>query len=355
MRVARFSLLLVLLVMAACSPAPESPTPTPSPTLVPSSTPRPAVTENDYSGIPTGATDVGFPTLGESDAPVTLRMFGSYDSDATRRAHEEVFAPLLPRVRTGEVLVVYVPLSGTGTTANGAEAARAALCAGEQNVFWSYHSQLFARLATEGSDAFTGNALLDTADAVGLGREDYLACMESDRPDAVLSAATAAAADEPNYSGTPTLLANGNYMLNDYIAINRVVDQMLSRVDADGGVVGEATPIPTAENFELPPVAFQNVGTPIDIALPEGWEIVLNDSMIVQDIDAIRTIPFVLYKGPVQSGTGSIALLWGFPSLLAGNPFSAEAGATPVPNLLTDGLRLLRLAVVEPGCNIGTA
>jgi hypothetical protein len=50
-------------------------------------------------------------------------------------------------------------------------------------------------------------------------------------------------------------------------------------------------------------------------------------------------------------------LLWGFPSLVPTNaldPASALLGTAPAPDLFADGLRLLRLAVIEPACNIGT-
>jgi len=347
------------LLLGACGSAP-TPAPTVTPTLVASSTPPPAVAPGAYENVITRTTTAGFPALGAASAPVEMIVYSSYDSNASRLAHEEIIAPLLPRVTAEEITIVRVPLSGTGSAANGATAEKAALCAGEQAAYWPYHDRLFARLRAEGDDAYTGNALLDIADAAGLDRDAWNACVLSDRPQAVLDAAAAAALEDDAYSGTPTILVNGNYMLNDLVSINTVIDQMMIRVDSETGVVGNlSTPVyenpeDVPERVEVAPVTTQALASPIDITLPDGWEVALNDTLLIQDIDALRTVPFTLYKGPVTGGTGSIAMLWGFPSLLAANPLIAETEQTVPENLLTDGLRMLRLAIVEPGCNVGT-
>lgn len=125
------------------------------------------------------------------------------------------------------------------------------------------------------------------------------------------------------------------------------------------------TPLPTVT--ELPvtvmpvdPVAGRPVPVPLDITLPQGWTERMNDTLLLQDLSneqALRGIPFVGYGGPITGGEGRIVLLWGFPSLVPTNaldPASALLGTAPAPDLFADGLRLLRLAVIEPACNIGT-
>jgi hypothetical protein len=132
----------------------------------------------------------------------------------------------------------------------------------------------------------------------------------------------------------------------------------------------EATP--TEDVIQLPPVLGKSTEPPMDITLPVGWKVAQNDALIIPDADgAIRSIPFVAYSGPITGGQGTIVLLWGFPSLV--NPFANNGtpsaqdlanlidpslgggGGTPItPDLWSDGLRLLRLAIVEQGCNVGT-
>jgi hypothetical protein len=154
-------------------------------------------------------------------------------------------------------------------------------------------------------------------------------------------------------------------VLNELHSINTIIDQMLEQVDSGGDIAALPTPdidqtrvaaaTPTPE-VQLNATTGEAIDPPIDITLPDGWQVALSDTQLVNDVDnTVRTIPFTLYKGPVEGGVGSIALLWGFPNITSGNLFAAEMGAaTPVPNLRIDGSRLLRLAVVEQGCNVGT-
>ncbi len=358
----RNTLLLWLAVLVAgcgASNGGASITPGATLTLVPSTTPQ-VGTGNPYAGIPAGTTAAGYPTLGAEGAPVEVVEYGSYDSRASRAAHDEIFNQLIPRIERGEVRYVFVPLSGTGTLPNGAAAARAALCAGEQDAFWAYHDRLYALQAEQeqAADVFSGANLLDIVDALGLDRDAWNECALGERPEAVLRQAAADALDEESYTGTPTILVNGGYVLNELFSINEIIDQLLAQVDDTGAVA--ALPTPDVQATATPDIRLnatlqQAIDAPVNITLPEDWTVSLSDVLLLRDVDAVRTIPFTLYKGPVEGGTGSIVLLWGFPNVTTGNPLEAELGvATPVPNLRIDGLRLLRLAVVEQGCNVGT-
>ncbi len=113
--------------------------------------------------------------------------------------------------------------------------------------------------------------------------------------------------------------------------------------------VSEATAEPTVL-VEITPLAGSADPPPLDINLPQGWRRGY-DSYGLIDVDDLRFIPVAVYQGPVTGGTGIIVLLWGFPSLVQGNPL-LEASATP--DIWVDALRLFRLAIVEAGCNPGT-
>lgn len=111
----------------------------------------------------------------------------------------------------------------------------------------------------------------------------------------------------------------------------------------------EVTEAPTI-TLKITPLAGAGNPPPFDIQLPEGWWIGY-DTLALPDIDALRAVPLAVYQGPVSAGTGTIVVLWGFPNLVAGFP---QPGATPEPDLWSDGLRLFRLAMVDQGCNSGT-
>lgn len=119
------------------------------------------------------------------------------------------------------------------------------------------------------------------------------------------------------------------------------------------------SPLPVTV-MPVDPVLGRPVPVPMDITLPQDWTERMNDTLLLQDLSneqALRGIPFVGYGGPITGGEGRIVLLWGFPSLVPANaidPASALLGTAPAPDLFADGLRLLRLAVIDPACNIGT-
>lgn len=354
-------LLLTAALLAACStptPADEQP-PQATLTLVPSTTPDSGQGGNLFDRIQSGFTAEGFPTLGQNDAPARMVEYGSYDSIASGLSHTEIFIPLLPRIESGEVRYTFIPLTGTGTLPNGTGAARAALCAGEQDAFWEYHTQLYA-LQQRDRDVFDGASLTVTAEALGLDTEAWNACALGENANTTLRAASEAALELESYAGTPTILLNDRFALNDFVALNSIIDQILESPDGLEPAAGLPTPDPNAPTATPEPRLDSSlqaeVPAPLDITLPDQWIVALSDTLLLPDIDGVvRTIPFTLWRGPVDGGVGSIVLLWGFPNVTTGDMFAAQSGlATPVPNLRIDGSRLLRFAVVEQGCNVGT-
>ena len=85
----------------------------------------------------------GYYTLGPADAPITLVEFSDFQCPYCRRWHEETYKPLLAAY-PGQIKVVYRNLPLVSIHPDAFSAAEAAMCAGEQNVFWPYHDKLFS-------------------------------------------------------------------------------------------------------------------------------------------------------------------------------------------------------------------
>ncbi len=118
--------------------------------------------------------------------------------------------------------------------------------------------------------------------------------------------------------------------------------------------VPSVTPVPTAttEVIEIMPAPGQEVAPPLTIDLPGDWQF-QHAVQQVQDLDGLRLLPFTLYQGPVTDGIGTIVLLWAVPDVgINPNPIDPSMGATF--SLWADATRMLRLAIFEVGCNIGT-
>ncbi len=121
------------------------------------------------------------------------------------------------------------------------------------------------------------------------------------------------------------------------------------------------TPTEAPLVITLPPTTGDKVPPPIDITLPQGWKVGY-DAQVLADVEPnkFRIIPVAFYSGPITGGIGNIALYWGFPNLvtpstdaMAQAAMGMTLAATPEADLWSDGVRLLRSAVIESDCNIG--
>jgi hypothetical protein len=118
-------------------------------------------------------------------------------------------------------------------------------------------------------------------------------------------------------------------------------------------VIVSATPDPLVTPTETPgvvpiaPVTSNGIAPPFTLSLPPDWE-TFSTNFLVEDVTGLIALPLTVYRGPVTGGTGYIAVLWAFPNM---TPLSTDPNQV---DLYADGLRLLRLAVLEQGCNVGT-
>ncbi|MEO8392117.1 MAG: thioredoxin domain-containing protein, partial [Chloroflexota bacterium] len=316
--------------------------------------PLSAQSANRYDGLPQTLSLQGFPQLGYPSALVNVKIYAAFDDPASGQFWSQTFDKLLQRVRNGEVDVTFIPLFGQGQISGGRGAARASICANAQNVFWSYTDQLFEWQSQFGADAFSGNRLLDGALALGVNEGQWGECFTSDGPDTILDDAQRAANNETTFSSTPYILVGESPSLSDIDSLNFTINLVLTQANNSLATQTAATPSVAAtsdvDTYTYNPLTNDHIAPPLTMGLPQGWSRAY-DALVLQDIDGIRPIPFALYSGPVTGGTGYIVLLWGFPNLVK---FSGAPSADIQPDVWTDGTRLLRLAIVETGCNVGT-
>lgn len=306
-----------------------------------------------YVGLPQGVSLEGFPQLGYPSALVDVEVFAAFDDAQSGTFWEQSSEALIQRVRNGEVRLTFVPLFGVGSIEGGRAAARAAVCAGEQDLFWQYLDRLFAGRGE--TDAFGGERLASEARQVGIDEAQWTACLSSTGADAILDDALAAARGVPTLTSTPYVLVNESPSLTDSASLGFTIDLLVRQANAtlDAQLAAEVTPEATEalDRYTFDPLAHEQVAPPLNITLPEGW-LYAHDALVLQDIDGIRAVPFAFYQGPVTGGVGTIVLLWGFPNLVRGA--DAPPGGAIQPDVWIDATRLLRLAIFEEGCNVGT-
>ena len=191
-----------------------------------------------YEGIERSYSPEGYPRLGDSQAPVTVEEYASFACPGCEGFHSDSFDAVLERVRSGQVLFTYVPLQ-TGSVPNAPGASRAALCAGEQTMFWEMHDVLFDWQTRYGNTAFSQNRLLAGVEALGLIANAFTDCFNS-----AATSATLSAAQSEEVSTTPTIRVNGVTM--DQGASIPSTEAILQAIDdatpADWGLTVEQEP-----------------------------------------------------------------------------------------------------------------
>jgi protein-disulfide isomerase len=191
-----------------------------------------------YTDYEIGTTEEGFPRLGSPDAPVSVVEISSFDCPACAQFHDVTFPELLPRIAAGDINFVYIPIYGTGSIPNGDSASRASVCMGDD--FWAYHDGLFA-WHEFGEFSYLYERLYDGAvQEFGVEGEAFNDCYTSDETTAILQSAFEYAQSIEGFTGTPTILVNGNPVPNAAGPINEAIDLILSG-DVGGSDSDEGT------------------------------------------------------------------------------------------------------------------
>lgn len=201
--------------------------------LLEPSAPIPVGSEQRYAGIPQGFTQQGFPQLGSPDAPVRVDEFSDFACPhCASDFHDKVLPALIERTRTGEITFVFIPIPVV-TNANGEGAARAALCAGKQSAFWTYHDYLFLLQRDYALQAFSQNRLLAGIDQLGLDRTQFDQCMSSSFPQQVLDAGIKEGKSMgSDFTGVPTVRVQGAIVKDQQNNISYALDDINRAIDA---------------------------------------------------------------------------------------------------------------------------
>lgn len=197
----------------------------------------PTTFAEQYASVQQGVSEEGFPQLGDPEAPVEIIEISSFDCPACANFHDNVFPQILERVQAGEVVFTYVPIFGTGGIPGGDVATQAALCAAQQDAFWAYHDGIFS-WQQFGLRAFTTDRLVQAVRALDLDAAAWAECLTSEETTNVLRGAFDFARNEPSFTGTPTVLVNGENVPNSLQAVMSAIDEALA---GEGETDTEAT------------------------------------------------------------------------------------------------------------------
>ena len=124
--------------------------------------------------------DNGSPFLGSVDAPLTLIEFGDYQCSFCKRHSDQTNHLIIKNyVETGKVKIMFKDLIVVGE--DSANAAHAAHCAKDQEMFWAYHFILYNNWNGEGTGWITNNNLNKFAEDLELDMNEFSECMSDNR------------------------------------------------------------------------------------------------------------------------------------------------------------------------------
>ena len=204
----------------------------------PADAPIPDGTIERYAGIPQGFTEEGYARLGNPDAPIRIEEFSSFSCPSCQTFWESSMDGLVQLVREGKISFTFVPMA-TGSIANPVGAQSAALCAGEQGMYFEYHDMLFDWHTRYVNRAYSSNRLNSGAEALGLDTGAFSSCLGSNND--IVDAGIAEAGSR-GVAGTPSTYINGVAVTSEIGIITSTVNEEIQNL----GVV----PIPLQTNSE---------------------------------------------------------------------------------------------------------
>ncbi|HEX7090042.1 MAG TPA: DsbA family protein [Longimicrobiales bacterium] len=167
-------------------------------------------------------------SLGDPSAPAKLLVFSDYQCPYCGQFAAQI-APLLKAefVDSGMLELVYYDFPLAGVHRHSFLASRAARCAGEQGKFWEYHDVLFGEQSRwSASSRAPLDELEAYAERIGLDREQFGACLRSDRFADVVSA-NKLLGEQLGVTGTPTLILNGRRVTSwsNYAELKKLIER----------------------------------------------------------------------------------------------------------------------------------
>lgn len=143
------------------------------------------------------------PARGPEGAKVTIVEFSDFECPFCSKAEDTVSQVMEKYAGKIHLVFRHFPLS---FHANAPKAAEASMCANEQGKFWEMHKQLFANQKALGIED-----LKKHADAVGLDKAKFEACLDQGKMKSIVEADTKAGSDV-GVSGTPAFFINGKML-----------------------------------------------------------------------------------------------------------------------------------------------
>jgi protein-disulfide isomerase len=125
--------------------------------------------------------DNASPILGDLNAPLTMVEFGDYQCTFCKKFFSETEESIITNyVETGKVKILFKDFTVVPGN-DSVNAANAAHCANDQEMFWQYHSTLYNNWDGEGTGWASSEQLHQFASTLGLDMDEFSECMSKSK------------------------------------------------------------------------------------------------------------------------------------------------------------------------------
>ncbi|MBI2031697.1 MAG: DsbA family protein [Candidatus Levybacteria bacterium] len=170
------------------------------------------------------------PVLGKNDAKVTIIEFADFQCPFCERFFKDTIPNLKKDyVDTGKVKLAFRHYAFLGQESTWA--AQASECANEQDKFWEYHDYLYNNQGPENSGAFAKDKLIGFAESLGLNKDQFASCLNSDKYSKNVSD-DLSAGQKAGVTGTPATFINGQLIVGaqPYASFKTLIDEELKKI-----------------------------------------------------------------------------------------------------------------------------
>lgn len=189
--------------------------------------------------------------LGREDAPAKIVEFADFQCPGCGAFALQVKPRLMPYIERGDAQLVYYDFPLGGSHIHAFLAARAARCAGEQQLegrdaYWAMHDKLYQEQPRWSVERNAVDEFVSYAEEIGLDGRAFERCLRSDRHADVVTA-NRLLGDRLGVTGTPTVLINNRQISGRTIQdMGDQLLQVLREVTAGqrGAGAGAAAPAP---------------------------------------------------------------------------------------------------------------
>lgn len=194
--------------------------------------------------------------LGAADAPVVIELYSDFQCPFCAKLVKELLAPLTNEfVNPGDLRIEAkdIRIVDRGSSTESIDMAVGAACAADQDRYWQFHDLVFWNQGRENRGDHDAAFIARVADAAGVDRAAWDACIADETRATEIRNQTAAAL-AAGINSTPTLRINGTVVpgIPEYAQLAQLIRGLVAEASASPATSPTVSPSPETSPSPAP-------------------------------------------------------------------------------------------------------